>query len=110
MAIEIIAAGESRSFPDGTISLGEGEGRILIGNRAGSRYAELTADAGGFVALELGTECLANHVGLTASDVHLRTVGFARFRMGEAAPSPLVELVRMPWTDPAAVAAAPSAF
>jgi 3-hydroxybutyryl-CoA dehydrogenase len=37
-------------------------------------------------------------------------VGFARFRMGCADPSPLVELVRQPGTQPAALAAAKAAF
>ena len=37
-------------------------------------------------------------------------VGFARFRLGKADPSPLVELVRQPNTQAAALAAARAAF
>jgi 3-hydroxybutyryl-CoA dehydrogenase len=47
---------------------------------------------------------------LEASQRGERTVGFARFRMGEGTPSKLIELVRQPWTRSEAVAAAKSVF
>jgi 3-hydroxybutyryl-CoA dehydrogenase len=84
---------------------------IILGTGAGRAWAEMTdVDDLGFIAIELGMECLAVHTGLEASHRGERTVGFARFRMGEAAPTKLVELVRQPWTRGEAVAAAKSVF
>jgi 3-hydroxybutyryl-CoA dehydrogenase len=110
MAIEIMIAGESRSFPDGAAEIVGARGTLVLGAEAGAAYQGLKPGDGGFIAIELGTECLANHVGLTADDAHAWTVGFARFRLGNAEPSKLIELVRMPWTRPEAVAAAKAAF
>jgi 3-hydroxybutyryl-CoA dehydrogenase len=111
MPVTTINAGTSRSFPSGASGVEAGDGMVIIGSEAGVRYAEIeNAAEKAFVAIELGTECLANHVGLDALPAHVRTVGFARFRMGDADPSPLVELVRMPWTEAGAVAAAKAAF
>jgi 3-hydroxybutyryl-CoA dehydrogenase len=110
MAIEIVIAGESRSFPNGATDIVSASGTLVLGAEAGIAYRNLKSDDDAFVAIELGTECLANHVGLDADDAHSATVGFARFRMGDAEPTKLIELVRMPWTRPEAVAAARAAF
>jgi 3-hydroxybutyryl-CoA dehydrogenase len=59
-----------------------------------------------FVAVELGTECLGVHTGEQGGQEGSNVVGFARFRLGDAEPTGLVELVRQPNTAPAAVAAA----
>jgi 3-hydroxybutyryl-CoA dehydrogenase len=86
-------------------------GLIIIGSAAGRALTEVTdADDHAFIAIELGMECLAEHTGLEADHRLERVVGFARFRMGDAAPSKLVELVKQPWTRAEAVAAAKSAF
>ncbi|MFS0736618.1 3-hydroxyacyl-CoA dehydrogenase family protein [Sphingomonas sp. 1P06PA] len=110
MAIAIHDAGDSCSFPDGVPAL-EGNGLIVIGSGAGASLATIE-DRGkaGFVAIELGTECLAEHVGLDPDPQAARIVGFARFRLGDAPPGKLVELVSMPWTDPQAITAAQAAF
>lgn len=109
MSVEFRASGDSRSFPAIPDPL-TGDGVILAGTAAGGEYAAIGAHRQAFVAVELGTECLAEHTGTDASVEHQRTVGFARFRLGTAEPSPLVEIVRHRWTDDAAVAAARSAF
>jgi len=113
MTNRIVIAGTSRSFPVGSDELkaAAGNGFVFIGTDAGKSYAAATDLAGSdFVAVELGTECLGEHVGLEADARHGKTVGFARFRLGDAEPTKLVELVKMPWTDPQAVAIARAAF
>lgn len=110
MTIRFLSAGESRSFPDGAPAA-SGDGIIVAGAGAGTALAALGDTAGAaFVAVELGSECLAEHVGLDEDAAYARTVGFARFRMGDAPPGKLIELVRQPWTDPAAIDAARAAF
>lgn len=110
MAIEILTAGESRSFPGNRLVIEGDGGLVILGPGAADAYAGLRARSRAFIAIELGVECLANHVGLEADDEHASTVGFARFRLGDSTPSPLVELVRMKWTRSEAVQAAKVAF
>ena len=111
----IVKAGDSRSFPaaHAFVEQGDGEGasRVFIGSRAGTAFAaagELGACP--FVAIELGSECLGVHTGENRGKEGSNVVGFARFRLGRADPSPLVELVRQPGTRDSAVAAARAAF
>ncbi len=101
--------GESRSFP-GAHALTEGsvpdaEVLILAGAHAG---AHIPADLARYAAVlvELGTECLGVHTGEARGEEGSVVLGFARFRLGDAAPSELVELVRQPATPDTAVAAA----
>lgn len=108
MPIRFSTAGVSRSFPDGPQDM-VGDGALFMGDHAGQAYAAESVE-GAFAAIEMGHELLGHHLGLDPDPAHVRTVGFARFRLGNAAPSPLVELVRMPWTDAAAVEAARLAF
>jgi 3-hydroxybutyryl-CoA dehydrogenase len=111
----IVQAGESRSFP-ATHALNDkanagGASRVFIGKGAGAAFAaagELGACP--FVAIELGTECLGTHTGEQKGSEGSNVVGFARFRLGTADPTPLVELVRQPNTRAAALAAAREAF
>ena len=113
MTNRIVSAGASRSFPAGAdeITAAAGNGLLFVGADAGKSYAAASDLASSeFVAVELGTECLGEHVGLDADAHHAKTVGFARFRLGDAEPTRLVELVKMPWTAPEAVAAARAAF
>ncbi len=114
MTITITSAGESRSFPSGASQFAdwssEADGLIVTGSGAGAAYRQCDLSGKAFVAIELGSECLAEHIGLQSDPDHERTVGFARFRLGEGDPGQLVELVRQPWTDPEAVAAAKAAF
>ncbi len=108
MAVTFMIEGESRSFPEGAIAM-TGEGLVLAGNSFGLCRTDVETSAD-FVAIELGTECLGAHVGLEPESGLRKFVGFARFRLGEAAPTQLIELVSLPKTEPAAVAAAQAAF
>lgn len=111
----IIQSGQSRSFPADHAFLDEsdfhGVSRVFIGDEAGEAYAK-AGDMGSypFVAIELGNECLGVHTGESKGQEGSNVVGFARFRMGKADPSSLVELVRQPQTSEAAIAAAKAAF
>jgi 3-hydroxybutyryl-CoA dehydrogenase len=111
----IVRNGDSRSFPTAhpfvDNARADGASRVFIGADAGKAFAvagELSACP--FVAIELGTECLGVHTGESAGNEGSNVVGFARFRLGKADPSPLVELVRQPNTRDAAIAAARAAF
>jgi 3-hydroxybutyryl-CoA dehydrogenase len=113
--LTIVSTGPSRSFPAGPEELSAvpsvHSGAVLIGPAAGRAFADLSAsESSPFIAIELGMECLAEHTGLEPTSLAERTVGFARFRLGEAAPTGLVELVRQPWTRQEALAAAKAAF
>lgn len=111
----ILRSGDSRSFPASHPFLEQadpqGAGWVFIGQEAGTAFAEAgDLGASAFVAIELGTECLGVHTGEDRGREGSNVVGFARFRMGRADPTPLVELVRQPQTRDAAIAAAKAAF
>lgn len=114
MGYQIIKSGESQSFPQTHAFLEaaqqQGEGLVLIGQEAGTAWQEKAGQVDGlpFVAIELGAECLGEHIG---EDEGLsNVVGFARFRLGDADPTPLIELVKKSYTDATALAAARQAF
>lgn len=111
----IVQSGESRSFPTphalSEQASAQGAARIFIGADAGAAFSaagELAACP--FVALELGTECLGVHTGESRGREGSNVVGFARFRLGQADPSALVELVRQPHTRDSAISAAKAVF
>jgi 3-hydroxybutyryl-CoA dehydrogenase len=111
----VIRSGDSRSFPTAhafTDSVDpNGASRVFIGVGAGQAFrdaGDLTACP--FVAVELGTECLGVHTGEARGQEGSNVVGFARFRLGRADPTPLIELVRQPATNESAVRAARAAF
>jgi len=114
MSYRIDQRGDSISFPETHALLesagASGEGLFLIGKDAGAAWREQSAEAASlrFVAIELGMECLGVHIG--DDDGPANVVGFARFRLGDDAPTQLVELVKKPFTDPAAVQAARQAL
>jgi 3-hydroxybutyryl-CoA dehydrogenase len=114
MSRQIIQQGESQSFPDAhpffEAAKEQADGVVLIGSGAGSAWRKGVegADAKSFIAIELDTECLGVHIGEDQGPANV--VGFARFRLGDDAPTNLVELVKKPYTDPAAVQAARAAF
>jgi 3-hydroxyacyl-CoA dehydrogenase len=58
--------------------------------------------------IELANECLGVHIG--DEDGPDNVLGFARFRLGSAEPTNLVELVRKPWTSDEALAQAKSSL
>lgn len=105
---DIVDTGDSRSFPaphrflenaaaDGAVTVYLGAGAVSAWRPDPSKTA---------ILVELGTECLGEVTGEEAGVEGSNTLGFARFRLGDGDPSDLVELVRQPKTDPAAVEAA----
>jgi len=105
----------SRSFPQSHAFLDnarpDGAGQVFLGSRAGAALAcAANLAQAPFVLVELGTECLGIHTGETRGGEGSNVLGFARFRLGQADPTQLVELVRQPGTDSAALAAARQAF
>jgi 3-hydroxybutyryl-CoA dehydrogenase len=111
----LIQAGESRSFPVGDPFIaGAAEFAdvvVIVGAKAGAAFRELT-DCGRrrAVLLELGAECLGVHTGEARGEEGSNVLGFSRFRLGDAPPSDLVELVRQPRTADTALAAAREVF
>lgn len=106
----IVDTGGSRSFPEPHPFLDRaaatGEVTVYIGTGAVAAYRPDPSKAA--VLVELGTGSLGEATGEAAGAEGSNAVGFARFRLGDGDPSGLVELVRQPATDPAAVAAARS--
>lgn len=111
----ILRAGPSRSFPvDHPLLSAAGQWSdtlIIIGADAGSAYADLhQADRYSLILIELGNECLGVHTGEDRGREGGNVLGFARFRLGDAEPSDLVEIVRQPATPPEAIARARALF
>lgn len=115
MSHRVIETGESRSFPEThpllDAAAASGDVLVLTGSGAGRAFAKV-ADKATFAAIliELGTECLGVHTGESRGEEGSNVLGFARFRLGDAAPSDLVEIVRQPNTAPEALAAARALF
>jgi len=118
MEYHVIKTRRSRSFPGKHALLAGATKRIaqatvivVIGTNVRKRAASLaqwkhkTA-----VVLELGTECLGVYTGESRGEEGSNVVGFARFRLGDAEPTNLVELVRQPRTSEAAIAATKEVF
>lgn len=108
VSYSIVDTGDSRSFPDDHPFLaGAGEGGEVvayIGSGAVAAWKEEPSRTA--IMVELTTETLGEATGESRGEEGANTVGFARFRLGDGAPSDLVELVRQPHTDPAALEAA----
>jgi 3-hydroxybutyryl-CoA dehydrogenase len=115
MAYFLVDTGGSRSFPaphaltqgaaaggDVAVVIGADVARGLAGIEGPGKKTA--------IVLELGTECLGVHTGESRGTEGSNVLGFARFRLGNAEPSKLVELVKQPRTDPAALAAAKKVF
>ncbi len=86
---------------------------VIIGRGAGAALAGLmsgpaTTSEKAAVLIELEGDCLGEHTGESGGNEGSNVLGFARFRLGDSAPSRLVELVRQPATPDAAIAAARS--
>jgi 3-hydroxybutyryl-CoA dehydrogenase len=114
-AYRILTAGASRSFPEAhaflTGAAADGAGIAIVGRDAGGAFAALKdREAFEFIAIELGTECLGVHTGESLRGAPSNVVGFARFRLGEAEPSNLVEIVKQPQTRPQSLDAVRRAF
>lgn len=115
MFYELIDTGNSRSFPErGTLhdkAEREGDVVVIVGEKAGQALATLTArDEKVAVLIELGAESLGAHTGEARGNEGSNVLGFARFRLGAAEPTKLVEVVRQPRTPDTAIAAAKEIF
>lgn len=108
MAYAISQNGSSRSFPDGD---------TFLQNASRANNAEILVlcgvpfkadDSKSAILIELGNESLAEHIGDVCA--HSNVLGFARYRNGDDAPSPLIELVRPEGASDSAVAAARDIF
>jgi 3-hydroxybutyryl-CoA dehydrogenase len=115
MHYQVMIHGVSRSFPGPhrllTEATTDGDVVVVLGARAGRLLSSLARrDERRAILIELGTECLGVHTGEHRGTEGSNVVGFARFRLGDAAPSELVELVVQPNTVPAALAAAQALF
>jgi len=115
MAHSIIDTGNSRSFPIRhqlfDTAVAQGEVVAVIGSRAGDGLAQVTnRDARTAIVLELGLECLGVHTGESRGAEGSNVLGFARYCLGNADPTNLVELVHQPQTKPDALAAARALF
>jgi 3-hydroxybutyryl-CoA dehydrogenase len=106
MKYAILTGDSGAQFADEAIMAGAGshaEAGIVI--HAGAPFAPDPART--LILVELGNECLADHVG---EEGHANVLGFARYRNGSDAPSPLVELVRQDVHDDAILDAARTFF
>lgn len=114
MTYRIFQQGESFSFPTShaftTQANSHAKAVIFIGSEAGQAYGKQAngLDLAPFVLIELSNECLGLHVGDEGGPSNV--LGFARFRLGSAEPTNLVELVRKPWTTDEALAQAKSSL
>ena len=110
MTYQIIAAGDSHSFPDKHAFIhqadSKGSSLVYLGQEAAEAFANSVFDheKAAFIAIELGNECLGVHI--DDDNGPQNVLGFARFRVGDDAPTKLVELVRKPYTSDQALAAA----
>lgn len=115
MSYSILSAGESRSFSaDDAFRQGQEAGSdvlVIVGEHAGKVYREMP-DRGAYsvILIELGDECLGVHTGERRGLESSNVLGFARFRLGNAEPSQLVELVRQSNTQDSAVMQARALF
>lgn len=116
MTYQVTLAGSSRGFNASHAFLTNAvqdkqAGLVLIGEDSGAAFKALgNTEALPFVAIELGTECLGVHTGEDSGREGSNVVGFARFRMGSAEASNLIELVKQPNTKQDALDLARSAF
>jgi 3-hydroxybutyryl-CoA dehydrogenase len=116
MSYRVSIAGQSRSFPGEHAFLKQATGNhnsglAILGTGSGAAFRSLdTYRDLPFVAIELGAECLGVHTGEEAGNEGSNVVGFARFRLGDAEPSNLVELVKQPKTQQESLSNALAAF
>ena len=111
MQYSIIRGGVSAAFPEDHALLAgavkTGNVVVVLGTEAGGAFRKLRQTESLIaVLIELGAECLGVHTGETRGEEGSNVLGFARFRLGNAEPTNLVELVRQPRTNEAALAAA----
>jgi len=108
MGYEIKQNGDSRSFPAGDAFLADSIPGADIVLHLGTPLETDASKAA--VLVELDTECLGVHTGEDSGREGSNVVGFARYRNGNDAPSPLIEMVRQPETLQTAIEAAKTMF
>ncbi|MEQ1773978.1 MAG: 3-hydroxyacyl-CoA dehydrogenase family protein [Burkholderiales bacterium] len=111
MNYSLINTGGGSGFEDGHALLTganrNGDIVVILGAGAGKAFGALhDAAAKTAVLIELNGECLGVHTGEARGEEGGNVLGFTRFRIGAAAPTNLVELVRQPRTRDTAIAAA----
>ncbi len=118
MNYSVIDSGDGRSFPE-THALIEqqwpdvdaAEVVLLLGRQAGAGLSDVkNATARSAIVVELHGECLGEYTGESAGTEGSNVLGFSRFRLGEGAPTNLIELVRQPGTDAQALDTARRVF
>jgi len=112
---QLIDTGNSRSFPGAHPFLEKAEASgdvvVIVGENAAKSLQTLAqAESRTAILIELGTECLGVHTGEGHGREGSNVLGFARFRLGSAEPTSLVEVVRQPNTTETALAAAREIF
>jgi 3-hydroxybutyryl-CoA dehydrogenase len=109
MRYAIFKVGPSRSFPDGDAFL-HGASTADAADIVLYSGIALKLDPGkAAILVELGHECLAEHIDDKQS-ASSNIIGFARYRNGDDPPSQLVELVRPSNSSDSAIAAARQLF
>jgi 3-hydroxybutyryl-CoA dehydrogenase len=112
MDYSIVVTGASRSFPEPHDFLKnasrDADVVFILGDDIDSALPKLKDRKA--IVVELGTECLGVHTGESRGNEGSNVLGFARYRLGDAPPTNLVELVKQPRTAPAALAAAKQVF
>ena len=115
MIYQLIDTGNSRSFPGAHPFLEKAEASgdvvVIVGENAAKSLQTLAqAESRTAILIELGTECLGVHTREGRGREGSNVLGFARFRLGSAEPTSLVEVVRQPNTTETALAAAREIF
>src|ERR1043166_473181 len=115
MKYTIIDTGGGRSFapehPSMKGASGDGEIIVILGASAATALDALQdSGANTAILIELGAECLGAYTGESRGLEGSNVLGFARFRLGDADATNLVELVRQPNSAEAAIAAARQVF
>ncbi|MCR6732785.1 MAG: 3-hydroxyacyl-CoA dehydrogenase family protein [Afipia sp.] len=110
MQYAIIKNGQSLSFSDADgfhakASTAENSAVVIYSGVAVRPDQAKTA-----ILVELGNECLAEHLGGIEENGQINILGFARYCNGNDSPSNLVEVVRQPNAGDAAIAAAKNLF
>jgi 3-hydroxybutyryl-CoA dehydrogenase len=118
MNYSVIDSGDGRSFPETHALIAQqwpniaaAEVVLLLGREAGAGLSGVkNAATRSAIVVELHGECLGEYTGESAGTEGSNLLGFSRFRLGEGAPSNLIELVRQPGTDAQALDAARRVF
>ena len=115
MVHSIVDTGGSRSFPGPhkllETAVAEAGVVVVVGERAGATLAQIgNPETYTAILIELDLECLGVHTGESRGNEGSNVLGFARYRLGNADPTNLVELVRQPQTKPESLAAAKTLF